>query len=368
VLRRIAAIATDVLRPKGAGPGGFEHRLFTRLLDPSTVAIITGDEAEPWRNALREARPEARLLTVQAPDMTALDAYCRAQGVRHIGFLRVSAGDAASVLRGVSGMLGHSRVDLIGVDGVPDPETAHILASHGYEPASAGRPSLFLQQRFRPMLDGAKTMLDIAAECRAHGVQPRGVVHVGAHEGQELELYRRMGLAAILFIEANPAVFARLEANVGAADGVVLANVAITDHVGPVALHVTSGDQSSSILTLHRHATYYPGIVEDAVVEVPGITLDALLAERNLAPASFNLLNIDIQGAELLALKGAEELLRHIAAINVEVNFEELYAGCAQIDELDDFLAARGFRRVATACPFHRSWGDAFYIRGRAAP
>jgi hypothetical protein len=43
----------------------------------------------------------------------------------------------------------------------------------------------------------------------------------------------------------------------------------------------------------------------------------------------------------------------HIEGINVEVNFEELYRGCCQIEELDRFLGERGFRRVATASPFH---------------
>jgi FkbM family methyltransferase len=241
-------------------------------------------------------------------------------------------------------------------------EIRRLLVGHGYEHASPHRASVLIHQRLRPLLDGTNVMFDIAALCRAHAIRPRGVVHVGAHEGQELAEYRRMGLRDILFVEANPKVFARLAANAGASEGVVLANCAITDRAGPVALRITSGDQSSSILKLHRHKDYYPSVVEDEVVEVPGKTLDALLAELGISPASFNLLNIDIQGAEAIALRGAEELLRVIEAINVEVNFEELYAGCAEIEELDEFLGARGFRRVATASPFHRSWGDAFYV------
>jgi FkbM family methyltransferase len=368
VLRRIAAIATDALRHGGAGPGSLERRLFRRALATDAVAVLAGGDTDAWARAVREARPAARILVPDHPTLVSLDAHCRQAGIRHIGLLRMSGGEAASVLRGAATLLGHSRIDIIAFDGAPRPEAIFLLSGQGYERASPLHASPLLHQRLRPLPKGANGLLDIAALCRAHAIQPCGVIHVGAHEGQELAAYRDMRLRDILFIEANPRVFARLQANVGAGEGVILANCAITDRIGPVALRVTSGDQSSSILKLHRHREHYPGIVEEDIVEVPGTTLDALLDELGLAPAAYNLLNMDIQGAEAIALRGAEATLRHIAGINIEVNFEELYAGCAEIEELDDFLGARGFRRVATACPFHRSWGDAFYVRAAAAP
>jgi hypothetical protein len=55
--------------------------------------------------------------------------------------------------------------------------------------------------------------------------------------------------------------------------------------------------------------------------------------------------------------------LRHIEAINIEVNFAELYRDCAQIEDIDDMLKSAGFARVATASAAHPSWGDAFYVR-----
>ena len=75
------------------------------------------------------------------------------------------------------------------------------------------------------------------------------------------------------------------------------------------------------------------------------------------------MLSFDIQGAELLAFQGSINLLKHIEAINTEVNFEELYEGCALIDQIDDFLNLHGFQRVKTTTPYHPSWGDAFYVK-----
>lgn len=284
-----------------------------------------------------------------------------------------------AALRGAERTLSHARIDVISSAGplMVEEAVAERLDRHGYEMLAPGlgklavrrdheRPArLFaIHQRLLPLvLGGAKRMLDLDALCRQHRIIPRGIVHVGAYEGEEAQTYRQMGLDPILFVEANPAVFERLAARLDGQPGVILACCAVTDRAGTATLHVTSWDQSSSILPLGMHRQYYPEVVEERTITVPAKTLDGLFAELEAGPERFNLLNIDIQGAELAALRGGETLLRNIEGINVEVNFEELYRGCCQIEELDRFLGERGFRRVATASPFHPSWGDAFYAR-----
>jgi FkbM family methyltransferase len=151
-------------------------------------------------------------------------------------------------------------------------------------------------------------------------------------------------------------------------NGVVTVNCAASDRNGTIELRVTNADQSSSILPLARHAEIYPSVQQTSVVQVPTKTIDQILEETCENAADFNLLNLDIQGAELMALKGAIEMLPNIEAILCEVNYEELYAGCPMIEEIDAFLFAQGFDRVATATPYHASWGDAFYVRRRTAP
>ena len=77
----------------------------------------------------------------------------------------------------------------------------------------------------------------------------------------------------------------------------------------------------------------------------------------------YNILVLDIQGAELQALHGAASTLDDVEIVVTEVNFDELYAGCAQIEDMDIFLTERGFSRKVTSSPFHPSWGDALYAR-----
>ena len=113
----------------------------------------------------------------------------------------------------------------------------------------------------------------------------------------------------------------------------------------------TNASQSGSLLPLGRHAQLYPQIVEQSEIGVQCSRLDDLLVEIGEDGRDEDHLNVDVQGAELMVIKGAEETLRNIDLINIEVNFDELYIGCPQIDDIDGFLAERGFARVEIACP-----------------
>lgn len=210
----------------------------------------------------------------------------------------------------------------------------------------------------------ATQMLDVASLLLAHGITPRGVIHVGAHLAGELEDYLSMGFSKIVYIEANPALIPGLRAKAEAHGGkVIIVHAAASDTDGTVSLRVTSMDQSSSILPLAKHKDIYPSIREVSQVEVRGRRLDTLLAEEGLRAEDFNFLNLDIQGAELMAMRGATGLLAGIEAVNTEVNLQELYQGAGLLGELEQFMAKLGFGRAAMVTPWHPSWGDAFYVR-----
>lgn len=226
----------------------------------------------------------------------------------------------------------------------------------------------------RPILDGLlgraaasdapKAMINIGSMLSRHGIVPRGVIHVGAHQAGELDEYLRLGFAKILYVEANPALIPALSEKAAAHPGkVFVAHAAASDVDGVTHLHVTSMDQSSSILPLGKHLEIYPSIREVAKVEVRSRRLDTILAEEGLAAADFNFLNLDIQGAELMALRGAPALLSGVAAVNTEVNLQELYQGAALLGELEGFMAESGLNRAAMVTPWHPTWGDAFYVR-----
>jgi FkbM family methyltransferase len=196
------------------------------------------------------------------------------------------------------------------------------------------------------------------------GVAIRGVIQVGAHSGGEVAELRRCGVERIHLIEANSELIPSLEelaSNSGA--GITISNVAISDENGFRDFHITSFSQSSSLRKLAGHKIIYPKIKEVRSVRVPTETLDANVAKCGLDLNLYNCLFIDVQGAELDVLRGAPATLNHIDMIVCEVNFAELYAGCAQIEDLDVHLFDAGFVRVATETPHHKSWGDAIYLK-----
>ena len=210
--------------------------------------------------------------------------------------------------------------------------------------------------------------LDLKNLFSQNSIIPKGIIHVGAYDGKDIKLYQTLNISRIFFIEANPTVFERLKANTTRSSvDVTVVNYAISNQNGKVTLYVNSMVQSSSILPLKHYRDIYPNIKETHQLIVESKTLDNLLEELELSPTDFNILNLDIQGAELLALQGATNLLKYIDVVYTKVNYEELYEGCALAEEIDEFLAQTGFGRVAVAKPFHPSWGNAFYVRKQVA-
>ena len=116
------------------------------------------------------------------------------------------------------------------------------------------------------------------------------------------------------------------------------------------------------ILELHTHKQEHPHIHEIHRRIVKTITLNSLYEQKQIPYDRYDFINIDIQGAELKALKGATKILPHIKAIYAEVNEKELYKGCGLMHEIDNYLEGYGFKRIATKM-LDYGWGDALYVR-----
>ncbi len=74
------------------------------------------------------------------------------------------------------------------------------------------------------------TPLNITSLCQRYSITPRGVIHIGAHEGQELEQYLKLGAEKVILIEANPQIFTKLQTFVADIPNVIPLNYAICDH------------------------------------------------------------------------------------------------------------------------------------------
>ena len=111
--------------------------------------------------------------------------------------------------------------------------------------------------------------------------------------------------------------------------------------------------------TLHRR---WPNVRETGAQEkVRTRTLDGLLADLDFGPV--DVLVVDVQGAELLVLRGATQTLSKVKAVVSEVSTQPLYQGGVLFAELESFLAGHGFEAMSLP----RRHGDLLFVHPRRA-
>lgn len=204
-------------------------------------------------------------------------------------------------------------------------------------------------------------LIDIEPLIPVYNIKIGGVIHVGAHLGEEAELYSRCGIRDVIWIEGNEALIPKLQKNVrkyGSGNRVIHALVS-DQKDDKVVFNIANNGQSSSILEFGTHSAHYPE-VRYVSEQVHLTTRIDDLAKGLDIDEKYNFINLDLQGAELKALRGAIHTLKNIDYVYTEVNAEEVYKGCNLISEVDNFLV--NFVRVET-CMVAEGWGDALYVR-----
>ena len=195
-----------------------------------------------------------------------------------------------------------------------------------------------------------------------HGIEITGAFHIGAHDCEEMAFYGNVSLTPndVVWVDAIPK---KVESAIKRGIPNVYHAVVTDKDDEMVTFHVSNNGQSSSVFEFGTHSVEHPWVVYVEDIVQPTITVDTFFKRNGIDPAKHNFWNFDIQGAELIALKGATESLQHAKSLYLEVNETELYKNCGLIGEIDSFVAIYGFRRVLTNMTCH-GWGDALYIRG----
>ena len=188
-----------------------------------------------------------------------------------------------------------------------------------------------------------------------------GALHVGAHECEELSFYHKLNLTNddIYWVEAFTDKVNKAK-NRGIPN---IYNAVITDEDDKeIIFNVSNNVESSSVLEFGTHSKEHPNVYYIGKYLCKTITIDTFVKRNNIDISKLDFWNFDIQGAELMALKGASESLKYAKAIYLEVNVDEVYKGCAKMSEIDEYLSKYGFVRVLT-CMTPHGWGDALYIK-----
>ena len=199
-----------------------------------------------------------------------------------------------------------------------------------------------------------------------------GIIHVGAHRGEEVEQYADMGAKTVIWVEPNPDLFKEMKhflTSVGASIDSHAFEYAVSDvdhdnvdfhlYYGPDAGFMRGNKGCSSLLKAKgRFESWH-----QETIKVETITIDTLLTENDFKPSDFQLLNLDVQGAELLALKGASEVLKYVKYVATEATWQNPdYVDNVMYDDLKSFLESKGF--IETEIVNHGpDWGDVLFVK-----
>lgn len=198
------------------------------------------------------------------------------------------------------------------------------------------------------------------------------IVHVGAHWAEDADFYEECGARTVLWIEADPDTFAKLQKVLGARTGLArhLAECALVSasEGETLGFHRFRGDGASS--SVHRATeeltARFPNAGETGeVLEMTTRSLPEILARHGLdvTAARRPMLVVDVQGHEYEVLKGLGEGLRAFAMCKCEVSRVPIYNGGAKFEEIDAHMKSMGFHLAShryVQVPRH---GDVLYLR-----
>ena len=190
----------------------------------------------------------------------------------------------------------------------------------------------------------------------------KGIVHIGAHYGEEIQEYVNNGIQNITVFEPLSNNFNILAERLQDINADIQGyQVALGSKKGISTMYLSSNEaQSSSILKPKEHLEHHPDVTFNGIEEVEVDLLD------NFDLRGANFMNVDVQGYELEVFKGGKKTLEQIEYVYCEVNRGEMYEGNPMIEELDEYLGGYGFERVETHWPeTWYKWGDAFYIKNK---
>lgn len=192
---------------------------------------------------------------------------------------------------------------------------------------------------------------------KKYNIVIRGILHIGAHECEEINFYEQfISRDNILWIEAIPD---KVNICKNRFLKINIENAVVSDKEEDIIFNISNNYQSSSIFDFGLHSFYHPEIYYIDKLHCRTKLLKNIIPKYNI---DFNFLNLDIQGAELKALKGMDTYLLSFDCIYTEVSSENVYQGGALITELDEYLKQYNFIRVETFWTPYK-WGEAFYVK-----
>ncbi len=178
----------------------------------------------------------------------------------------------------------------------------------------------------------------------------KGILHLGAHYGQEAASYASQN-KPVVWVEAMPDIYKKLAQNIAEYSQQKALCALLGDVNGKQNTFYISNNSNGVSSSIYEFGSYaagdhslWPelGLTMIDSITLPMLRLDSLLTANAIDAEQYDYWIVDLQGAELLALKGAGESLTKCTAMYIEVSTAEVYKGGVLWPILQDYLFKNG--------------------------
>ena len=202
-----------------------------------------------------------------------------------------------------------------------------------------------------------------------HSKNIETIVELGARNCEEtLDFYNLLHPKEIYTFECNPFTLPICRERVKGIKSIHLIEKAVCNKNGKIRFYpidqkktvTTWKDRNPIASSLSKASGKYP--IEKYVqkeIKVKAIKLKSFFQENNIHKV--DLLWMDIQGAELEALKGLEEKITNIKIMHIEVNFLEIYKKQPLFNQVKNYLDKKGFLLLGFNT-INEYFGDAIFL------
>jgi FkbM family methyltransferase len=175
---------------------------------------------------------------------------------------------------------------------------------------------------------------------------PLHYIDIGAFHGYFFETVKKeVSVKSAVLIEPQQSLAKELREKYSDDSSVKIIETVLSDKNEEVNFYRQSESATSSMLRIDEELL--GGHLDTSIAEVTthkAVPLDELLSGDN---RHADLLKIDVQGAELLVLRGAVNTLKRTSFVWVEVSFKPLYEESATFDEIYQFMNANNFQLIS---------------------
>lgn len=195
------------------------------------------------------------------------------------------------------------------------------------------------------------------------------IIDGGAHLGDAV-----IAIGAVLqdatfhCFEPDPALVDELHSTFREKRNVNIVHAALGNIPGKAMFNINVSKPTNSLLpTSETLQSDIKGLCQlERQVEVDVTTVDEYC--RNQGLGQVDVLKLDLQGYDYLALQGAAETLKRVKVVLVEVLFTEIYQGCGLFPDIIILMRDAGFN-LYTLCGLQYGdddkllWADAIFVK-----